>query len=345
LFGELEGGATLKMSRAEVFIHPLVMVNMADHHTRARVSANGATASSSTTTSTSVRALGAFMGTQEGASISILDSMEMKVDMKTLDINLALLKRKLALTHAVFPRFELLGWYLAGPMLSDAEMLTVHKQIQDMNESPLVMVMEDVGEGGAQSSAGSATGGKDSKKVLPVTVYETVMQIVNEQPVQTFVEVPVKVETTESERVTVDHVVAQRGGNSGSGGESSTLIPHMAALKNAVQMLRGRVLLVRRFLELSRSGQIPMDHDLLREAEAICNQLPALEPSTLQVDFNTQLADALLISLLAAITKETAAVSNVLDKFYLAYPTPGSTEKIEKSKSKRGLVQGKGRMN
>jgi COP9 signalosome complex subunit 6 len=328
------------MSRAEVYLHPLVMVNMADHYTRNKVLSNS---------SNNLRTIGAFVGIQESSIISILDSMEMKLlDVTKVDLNLV--KRKLQLTQQCFPRFELLGWYLVGPILSDAEMLTIHKQIQELNESPLVMVMQG-GEG--KNKATSTTTGALKEKVLPVTVYETVMHIVNEQPLQTFVEVPVKIETTESERVTVDHVVTQRTTTGGGGAnttasaaaEASTLNPHMAALKNAVQMLRGRVLILKRFLELSKSGKIPMDHELLREADAVCNQLPALEPSLVQLDFTTQLSDALLISLLAAVTKETASIGGVLEKFFLAYPNPGAPERVEKSKSKRGLAPGgKGRM-
>jgi len=321
------------MSRAEVFLHPLVMVNVADHFTRLSV-AGVARASP-------VRAIGAFVGVQEGSTVSVLDSFEMKVELggNIVDVNLPLVRRKLALTSAAFPRFELLGWYIAGPVLSDAEMLAIHKQVQELNESPLVMVMSDVSNNSTEVSM-QVTSSKD-KKVLPVTVYETVMHIVNDQPVQSFVELPVKVETTESERVTVDTVVSQRT-RGGPGSDESTLGTHMASLKNAVQMLRGRVMVLQRFLQLSKSGQIPVDHELLREAEALCNQLPALEPSILQIDFNAQMADAMVVSLLAALTKHTATVSGMLEKFFSANPTPGVRETSDKSKSKREGAQTKG---
>jgi COP9 signalosome complex subunit 6 len=322
------------MARTGVNVHPLVLVNIADHLTRTRQTPDQSPQL--------VRAIGAFVGVQEGVSVSVLDSMEAKVEFPSLTVNIALLKRKVDLTLAVFPRFELLGWYLVGPMLSDQEMLAVHKQMQELNESPLVLIMD---EQAARMPQQTVVRGK--KQVLPITVYETVMQIVNDQPVQTFVEVPVRVETTEPERITVDHVITQRG-TGASGGDSSTLNPHMTALKNAVQMLKGRILILKKFLESTKAGQIPPDHELLREADAICNQLPALDPALIKFDFNHEMADALLVSLLASVTKETAAMGSILDKFFMAYPTPGAPpEKPQgpRGTSKRNVAPSKGRMN
>ena len=317
------------MSRSGVNVHPLVLVNIADHLTRSKANQQAQ--------QTPVRAIGAFVGVQEGTSISVLDSMEANVDFQSFAVNVSLLKRKVDLTLAVFPRFEFLGWYLVGPVLSDQEMLTVHKQMQELNESPLVLIMS---EEAAREPNQAAS--RPKKQVLPITVYETVMHIVNDQPVQTFVEVPVRVETTEPERITVDHVVTQKGaGNSGD-----TLSPHMVALKNAIQMLKGRILLLKKFLEATKTGKISVDHELLREADAICNQLPALNPALVTLDYNQEMADALLVSLLASITKETAAMGSVLDKFFTAYPTPGvPPEKPQTTRGPRSVAPPKGRMN
>jgi COP9 signalosome complex subunit 6 len=325
------------MSRGEVALHPLVLVNISDHYTRVKQQQRQQ--------QPTMRAIGAFVGIQDGANVSVLDSMEVIVDPTTLVVNLELLRRKLALTVAVFPRFEFLGWYLTGPVLPDQAMLVIQKQMQELNESPLVLIMDD----SAISGAGQAqpSGQTQKKKVLPITVYETVMQRVNDQPVQTFVEVPVKVETTESERITVDHTATQK---SSMGQTTSTLDPHMAALKNAVQMLKGRITILRTFLEMTKQGKIAPDHELLREAEAICNQLPAFDPGLLRKDFQTEMADALLVSLLASVTKETSAMSAVLEKFFAAFPTPGvGEEKTDRTQTtaaaKKGAAPSKGRMS
>jgi COP9 signalosome complex subunit 6 len=54
---------------------------------------------------------------------------------------------------------------------------------------------------------------------LPVTMYESELHIVNEQPTLLFVKVPYKIETGEAERIAVDHVAKispTGGGGSGS---------------------------------------------------------------------------------------------------------------------------------
>ncbi|KAH9261475.1 hypothetical protein BASA81_000131 [Batrachochytrium salamandrivorans] len=289
------------MSSSGLFLHPLVMMGMSDHFTREKLLGGQ-------------RAIGGFVGVQEGLKISLLDYTEMKLSVPGLEIDLALLKRKLELITKVFPKYEFLGWYVVGAALSEQEMMVIQKQVQGLNESPLVVFMD--------SELSSPTAAGKSNKVLPITAYETVLQMRNDVSVQSFVELTLQIETTDSERVIVDHV--NSGGNSNQ--NDDTFTPHMATLKNAVQKLTERVLIIRQFLaQCATTGGARVDQKLVREAIACVNLLPALDAEVSAAQFNEQLSDTLLLSLLANLTKQTTATSQVLEKFFIAFPSPGET--------------------
>lgn len=77
------------------------------------------------------------------------------------------------------------------------------------NETPLFL----------QLSPDSVTHGKD----LPVTIYESVTEIVDNQPQTKFIVAPYRVETGEAERVAVDH--ASKSTSAGAGDSACTLSP------------------------------------------------------------------------------------------------------------------------
>lgn len=296
------------------------MMGMSDHFTREKLSGG-------------VRAIGGFVGIQEGLKISLLDTTEMKIEPNALEIDLPLLKRKLDLIIKVFPKYEFLGWYLVGKPLSEQEMLHIQKQVQALNESPIVMLMD---------SEFTANSMSKQKKVLPITAYETVMQMTKDNAsVQSFVELPLQIETTDSERVIVDHVNSSNNAPGSSSSSSSkqdenTFTPHMATLKNAVQKLTERVMVIRQFLVFcAQQQQGEVDQALVREAIACVNLLPALDAQVSKMKSNEQMSDALLVSLLANITKQTTAISLVLEKFFIAFPNPGEVDGGGSKASKR----------
>jgi COP9 signalosome complex subunit 6 len=55
------------------------------------------------------------------------------------------------------------------------------------------------------------------RKELPITLYETEVKVVNDEPTLRFTKVPYKIETGEAERIAVDHIA--RVGASGIGSQ------------------------------------------------------------------------------------------------------------------------------
>ena len=102
----------------------------------------------------------------------------------------------------VFPTFDVLGWYSIGDEPTPED-LALHKQFIEYNETPLFM----------QLSRKAVT------KDLPVTIYETNVEIVNNEPVTVWVKASYEIETGEAERVAVDH--ASKSTTSHMGSQSS----------------------------------------------------------------------------------------------------------------------------
>lgn len=82
----------------------------------------------------------------------------------------------------MFPTNDFLGWYStsSGVHLSD---IAIHKQFLEVNESPIYLVLD--------AAAAFASTSKD----LPITVFESELHVVQDQPTMLFVKVPYRIQT------------------------------------------------------------------------------------------------------------------------------------------------------
>ena len=84
---------------------------------------------------------------------------------------------------------DFLGWYTTGDAPSAGD-IHVQKQICEINESPVLLKLNPTV--------------KNSD--LPVSVYESVIDLVNGETKMFFVQLPYVLATEEAERIGVDHV-------------------------------------------------------------------------------------------------------------------------------------------
>jgi len=206
----------------------------------------------------------------------------------------------------VFPTYDFLGWYSTGESVQVAD-IDIHRSqaIMEFNESPLFLLLDPI-----------ACGRKTTKE-LPISIYESELHMINEQPTQLFVKVPYKIETGEAERIAVDHVarITPTGGST----DGSLLSTHLLGVHNAIHMLSMRIKILLQFLEATKNGKAPRDHGLLRKIASLCNQLPAIDTQGFRQDFINEYNDALIIGYLAAITKGTSGTNELIDKFNASY--------------------------
>jgi COP9 signalosome complex subunit 6 len=289
---EKEGGG----GALQIDLHPLVIINISDHFTRAKVESNATPAP---------RVIGALLGVQDGRKIEISNSFELVYH--TLEGSIVVdkdyLKLKQEQFKKVFPTNDFLGWYStsSGVAVSD---IAIHKQFLEINESPIYLVLDAV-------AAFQAT-----TRDLPITVFESELHVVQDQPTMLFVKVPYRIQTGEAERIGVDHVARV---TPAGGAEGSQLTSHLVGLNNAVKMLNARVKTLHAFCAATQEGKIPTDHGILRQIASLVNVLPAIDTGVFSEDFIKEYNDVLLVTYLAGITKGTSAINDLVEKYNITY--------------------------
>jgi len=282
---EREGSGQLSIS-----LHPLVVINMSDHWTRTKVQQR----------QDNPRVIGAFLGLQNGRQIEICNSFELVFSVVdgTIVIDQTYLHKKQEQFKKVFPTYDFLGWYSTGNQVQNAD-VAIHKQIMEINESPLYLLMD------APACLKPAT------KDLPITIFESELHMVEDNPTLLFVKIPYKIETGEAERISVDHIAKVTP----TGGEGSSLSGHLMHTHNAISMLNMRIKILVNFLEATKGGKTPKDHALLRRISMLTSQLPAIDNDAFRHEFINEYNDALLVTYLATVTKGSSGINELLDKF------------------------------
>jgi len=206
------------------------------------------------------------------------------------------LVKRLGQFKRVYSHDEILGWYATGKIESFD--IAIHQQIETYNESPLLLILD------SETKPGNQT--------LPIVLWETTVKVVEDKPRVVFTRVPYTIETTEAERIAVDHVANVSSGR-------SLLTSHLSTLQSAIKMLNLRVKIITRFVKESKDGTIPKDEGLLRSVNALCHLLPTIDTDKFKEDFLTEYNDSLLVTYLATITKTTNQINEMIDKFNIAY--------------------------
>lgn len=287
-----------------VALHPLVIMNISEHHTRLKAQER----------SSSPQVFGAILGKQDGRNIELFNSFEIQYDIIEGDviINMEYYKAKEEQFRQVFKDLDFIGWYTTGGC-ADENDIKVHKQMAQINESSLFFKLN--------------TMSKTSE--LPVSIFESVVDLVDNERRMLFVDVPYTVATEEAERIGVDHVARVS-----SAGESdvSSAAEHLQAQHSAIRMLYNRVKTILEYVKAVKSGDIPMNHDIMRDCRSLCQRLPVLDSTQFQDDFFDQCNDVMLMTYLASITKGCHTANDFINKFNLTFDRHGIGRRV------RGLL-------
>merc|ERR1712142_1413994 len=303
------GAAAGAQGSVSVAIHPLVIMNVSEHWTRQRAQEGKP-----------MQAIGALIGKQKGRSIEIFNTFELKfyfVD-NSIIIDKDFYTIREEQFKQVFQDLDFLGWYSTGdvPNCSD---IAVHKQICDINESPVFLKLNP------------ATKHTD----LPITVYESVIDIVDGKATMLFVELPFSLATEEAERIGVDHVArvstvgASSSGNADAADAGPSLVSdHLTAQYSAIKMLHSRVKLIMDYVKAVDEGTLKGNHEILRDIKSLVHRLPLMDNPEFQSDYAVQCNDVTLITYLGSITKGCNTVNQFVGKFNTRYDRQGMGRRI-----------------
>jgi len=290
-------GSSMKEAKGslDVMLHPLVIINISDHYTRAKVTGGA-----------SVRVYGALLGFQAGRRVDIENSFEFLVakdEAGEWKVDVELIRTRLGLYKRGFDAIDIVGWYSTGRDVASDD-LSLHQQMEQFNENPFYLVLDPQPLPGA--------------KELPILLLETNVKTVA-QTVQTeFARVPYHIDSSDAERIAVDHVSRV----SGSG--KSQLTSHLVNMHSSIKMLTERIGFIAAYLENVKAGALPPDQTVLRSIGALMQQLPAIDSARFSGDFADEHNDALLLTYLSALTKTSAALAQLTEKFNVAFDRSAS---------------------
>ncbi|CAN0596959.1 unnamed protein product, partial [Ectocarpus sp. 12 AP-2014] len=101
----------------------LTVITISDHHTRVSMGGGAQEAGG--------RVIGLLFGSQNGRDVSIYDAMEVActaVGANGLELNEALVEKQKDLYTAVYPMYEILGWYTVGTEVTELD-LGIQRQV------------------------------------------------------------------------------------------------------------------------------------------------------------------------------------------------------------------------
>mmetsp|Transcript_16050 Transcript_16050/g.34706 ORF Transcript_16050/g.34706 Transcript_16050/m.34706 type:complete len:305 (-) Transcript_16050:43-957(-) len=296
----MDEGTTRHQSSSglEFKLHPLVLINVSDHHTRTKANTGGQ----------DVKVLGCLLGIQSGRTVDITNSFEIKHDRTAagIEINAAFLVKKQEQYKQVFPKLDVVGWYTTGQDLEEADK-AVNRKIMEINESPVVMLLNPRVD--------------HTRKDLPITLFESELRVVDGNPSQVFVKAHYTVETSDAERIGVDQVAKILPSGKASGSEQLTA--HLIGMHSAIKMLNSRVRLIQQLLQKMQSGEVPFNHALVRKMSSLVHSLPAMDSPQFSKDYLTEFNDTMLTIYLSSMTKGVSMVNDIVEKYNVAYEKTG----------------------
>lgn len=281
-------------------LHPLVLVNVSDHFVRSRANTQNPTIDN-------CKALGLLLGQQNGRVVDISNSFELKYQRDSegaIQIDEAFLTKRQEQYKQTFAKLDVVGWYSTGQGLTQQDMV-LHQKMVVLNESPVFMLLDPVVQ-------------QARHKDLPVLLFESELHVVEGQQNElVFVQASYTIETSEAERIGVNHVTKVLPAGNDKGADQLTA--HYTTLHSAIKVLSDQIAALQGILNAMQQGHLPYDHQLVRQASSLIRRLPAVKAPDFSTDYMTEYNDAMLTVYLSSITKGTQSALDLIDKYTVAY--------------------------
>lgn len=168
----------------------------------------------------------------------------------------------------VFSDFDFLGWYTTGAAPTETE-IELHKKICTLNESPVLLKLDPFGK----------------HTDLPVTIYESVIDIINGDVKMLFIELEYTLATEEAERIGVDHICQHSHSNSMV---QSAVADHLNAQYSAINLLNNRIRVIYEYVKsIKEKKDVKKNNEILNEIQSLCNRLPVMNSPNFYREFYT----------------------------------------------------------
>lgn len=340
---------------APVILHPLVVLNVSDHYTRYAAMRMFSTEHAHPRRGApppppseglsdeygNPRVIGLLLGTQCGRIVEVCHSIELTASVRTtdgsVDVDNTFMTSRLEQYNQIFAQYIVVGWYSTGTHVSTDDLRLHQAVFSQLNEAPILLLMnpnkprhtpaastDDMHMSSERTDANAmtptASSASSSKSAhghghVPsvLTTFQMELKVVDDKPKKVLAPVAHRYASEDSERIAVDHVMRHAIPGNGDGTSSTAL--HLGTLRGSIKMLQSRLQLIVKFLEATVNGDVPVDHDLLRQVAAVCARLPALDCDEFSEAYADEKVDSQVVSYLAGVTKTLCSLSESLEMF------------------------------
>lgn len=147
----------------------------------------------------------------------------------------------------------------------------LHKQVCTINESPLFLKLNPFGR----------------HTDLPVSIFESVIDFIDDQPNILFIELEYSLATDEAERIGVDHIAKHSAAPGSSSMVQSAVAEHLSAQYSAITLLHNRIKVVYEYVRDVKLGRVQKNNEILREIQSLCHRLPVMNSPNFYKEFYT----------------------------------------------------------
>jgi COP9 signalosome complex subunit 6 len=316
-----------------LLLHPLVVINISDHFNRfaamklfpaqsAAPNLENPPPPTVTDAAGAIRVVGLLVGTQTGRTVDICHSIELPAragEAGKLVLDEVFLELRVEQYKQIFPKYDVVGWYSTGQAVAEDD-LRLHMKVSHLNESPFLLLMNV--DACLSSLAGRLSAGvepgRGSAGATPtagaITMYQAETHLAAGGPRTLLATVPHRFASADSERIAVDHVSR----HAVPGGVDGSATQHLSTLRRSVHVLNSRVDVLLRFLAATQSGEIAVDHPLLRRVAAVTARLPSVEAPEFIEAFCHEQTDAIAVTYLCGLTKSVCVMNELVDNFLRA---------------------------
>ena len=352
-------------------VHPQVLLSITDHYLRENPSllGGGAPRPSSLCSlpgATHADAIGLLFGVQVGPVAELLTSTELKLATPgeggelrpVLDPKFLSSQKELML--AVFPNYELLGWYCTtasgegletGRAVSAAH-VELHAQLAQHVDSPLLLMLSlDVAQGA---------------RALPMAVFSGALSVGGALPRAEF-----RIDSSECERLTVDAVLGSSGSRSGVVGDppsewagweggwvgcatsrsltfhsppppphpSPPVVDQLLSTSAALTGLLERLDRLAGYAEDVAKGVLPPDPAALRALAGVLARLPVDASPELAVQLTKDATDTMLAALTSSLVRGVSSLHEVVSLERAAGEGEGAAARAKSTRPRKGAAR------
>lgn len=284
-------------------VHPLALISICDHFTRCKqlnckesqVVMRKDITSNCRNNENSPASLGLLFGEQSSEGISILDATDVVIhrslNEEVLDFHLGDVHKKVSLLQQVYPRYQLLGWYLVIDHETDSEIieslgtLRLHQQIASVNHNAQLLLLKPQVEKLLVDDL--------TPCISLYTLVESVLSLEN-----------MEIRINQTELFTIDAIFQQKTDARLAGDFLKTVDVSITILMTHIDRLL-------QILKHMIDGLIPIDHALLRTAG---NFVARLKKSTVEsAHFDVIVALEKMSLYLQEATQLTKETSHFID--------------------------------